>query len=231
MKKVSGKTAGFSVGTAAMLLSLGIVCMAGNAMAQGNSLMSGSGKSGKTTTPAPSAGSIPPVHPFQIDVREGILTVDGMVGKAQLNYHVGQSFLYFTVPGVGTAIVAQNRFMNALPQKGAFHGNTLTVQVNGHTVELTSASPLASKSGSEAWVAIDPLYGAGKVFPEMGFGDTIQRPYAWPGAKPEKTDANAVVQAPPLPESLRAKPEVASSYSVTVPASEPAKGATVPPQE
>jgi hypothetical protein len=224
MREYFGKTVKFSFVASLAAMSLGVVCGAGTAMAQGKSLMSSGGASGTSAVaPAP----IPPVHPFQMDVRDGILTVDGMVGKAQLNYHVGQSFLYFTVPGVGTAIVAQDRFMNALPQKGAFHGNTLTVQVNGHTVELTSASPLESKGVSEAWVSIDPLFGGGKVFPEMGFGNTIQRPYAWPGSKAERTSASA--DAPPLPASVRPKPEVASAYSVTVPASAPGKGG--PPQK
>jgi hypothetical protein len=143
-----------------------------------------------------------------------------MVGKAQLNYDINQHFLYFTVPGVGTAIVAQTRFWNSLPQKDAFHGNTLTIQVNGHTVELTNSGPLLKEKSAEAWVAVDPLYGAGMAFPQMGYGDTIARPYVWPGSKAEKTDVNAVVKAPPLPNGVRPKPAIASSYTVTVPPTE-----------
>ncbi len=161
------------------------------------------------------------VRAFATDVHSGILTVDGLVGKAQLNYHIHEQYMYFTIPGVGTAIVSQTRFMNSLPQKGAFHGNTLTFQANGHTVELSNDNPLVAGKSADAWVAIDPLYGAGIAFPMMGYGDSLSRPYAWPGSKTETTTSNAYASAPPLPKALRPKPEIASSYSVTVPAQQP----------
>jgi hypothetical protein len=208
-------------------ISLSMASFTASSSAQGNSLMSSGAPSGGSSTagkPAPvTPASIPPVHPYSTTVRNAVLTVDGMVGKAQMNYDVKQCFMYFTVPGVGTAIVAQTRFMNALPQKGAFHGDVLTINVNGHAVELTNSGPLVGAKVADAWVAIDPLYGA-NLFPEMGFGNTIQRPYVWPGSKAEKTSANAVVAAPPLPANLRPKPEISSSYTVTVPAVEPANG-------
>ena len=209
----------------AVVLSVGAMSMAAVAGAQSKVLVSSpNGDNG----PVISKGHNGHEHDaekaraFSTAVHSGILTVDGMVGKAQLNYDINnQQYLYFTVPGVGTAIVSQTRFMNALPQKGAFHGNALTFDANGHTVELTSANTLVGGKASEAWVAIDPLYGAEIRFPRMGFGDSLARPYAWPGSKPEKSDVNAFVTAPPLPKALRPKPEITSSYSVTVPAEQP----------
>jgi hypothetical protein len=193
--------------------------------AQGNSFVASSG-SAISSKPVPSAAtpaSMPPVHEFSTSIRNGILSVDGMVGKAGMNYDVHQGFLYFTIPGVGTAIVAQTRFMNAAPQKDAFHGNELSINVNGHMVELTNSGPLVTGSKTaEAWVAIDPLYGANIRFPEMGFGNTQQRPYVWPGSKTvqARVDPHALVVPPPLPKSVLPKPEIASSYSVTVPGTE-----------
>lgn len=210
----------------AAILSLGLVCSSISASAQHNALMATGGADNGTPTKSTSntkhADSKDERHNFSTDIHGGILTVDGMVGKAQLSYTVHQEYLYFTIPGVGTAIVSQGKFLNALPQKDAFHGNSLTIQASGHTVELTNDGPLVGSKVAEAWVAIDPLYGATRRFPEMGFGDTIQRPYVWPGAKAEKPSAsNAGVVAPLLPPGIRPKPEVSSSYSVTVPASAP----------
>jgi len=216
----------FSISTRFRLAGVLVVCLVSSAGAltgQSNSLVASSGPSATTASIKPAVVTTKPVAMVQVkdfstDVRDGILTVDGMVGKAGLNYNIHQGFMYFTIPGVGTAIVAQNRFPNALPQKNAFHGNTLTFAANGHTVELTSANPLVSGK-QEAWVNIDPLYGANIRFPQMGFGQSLSRPYVWPGSKTfkEKANANALVTPPPLPPSVRPKPEIASSYTVVVP--------------
>ena len=48
-------------------------------------------------------------------VRDGVYTVDGMVAKLQLNYDVnGVNFLYFFVPGVGTAVVSASADQDAV---------------------------------------------------------------------------------------------------------------------
>ena len=201
--------------------TLGLFCGLTVLHAQSHPLMAAATKTNtKNAGSATASSTVQPVRPFSLDVRNGVLTVDGFVGKAGLNYEVHEDFIYFTVPGVGTAIVAQSKFINAAPQKNAFHGNVLTIQVNGHTVELTSANALASNKGAEAWVAIDPLYGATRRFPEMGFGDSLQRPYVWPGSKASAAkdgDTSASAVAPALPSSLRPKMESASSYSVSIP--------------
>lgn len=203
--------------------TLGLFCGFSALQAQSHPLMAAAARTNTKNAGSSTASSVQSVRPFSLDVRDGVLTVDGFVGKAGLNYNVHEGFMYFTVPGVGTAIVAQSKFTNAAPQKNAFHGDLLTIQVNGHTVELTSANALVSGKGEDAWVAIDPLYGATRRFPEMGFGDSLQRPYTWPGSKvPSAKDGDASVSAvaPALPNALRPKMESASSYSVSVPPTE-----------
>jgi hypothetical protein len=192
-----------------------------SAFAQAKSFAAGN--STGPTSSAKAAPSNPGVHDFATNVRDGILTVDGMVGKAGMNYDIRNGFLYFTIPGAGTAIVAQEHFMNSAPQENAFKGNVLTISVQGHTVELTSNAPLVAGKISEAWVAFDPFYGANITFPQMGFGDTLQRPYGWPGSKAiaRKADVNALVTPPPMPKSVQPKPEIASSYTVSIPGNDP----------
>ena len=204
----------------AALPLLGVALASGTLHAQSKNFAS-NGTPGGNTAPATNS-SFPPVKDFSTDVRGGILTVDRMVALAGLNYNIHNGFLYFTVPGVGTAIVAQERFMNAAPQKNAFHDNMLTINANGHTVELTSSGPLVPGKTAEAWVAIDPLFGAGK-WPEMGFGNKTQRPYVSPGSKADdsKKDAHLLVTPPPLPKNVQPKPEIASSYTVSVPGTDP----------
>jgi len=196
-------------------------------LAQANGFASsGSSRNAVTAKPVSATATVtnpgmPPVRDFSTSVRDGILTVDGMVGKAGMNYDIHQGFMYFTIPGVGTAIVAQSRFMNAAPQQNAFRGNELIINVNGHVVELTNSGPLVGGVRSaEAWVAFDPLFGANITFPQMGYGNSTARPYVWPGSKAigKKNAVNAVVTPPPMPKSIQPKPEISSSYSVTVPA-------------
>lgn len=152
---------------------------------------------------------------IQARVHDGILTVDGLVAKVGLNYPVDAEYVYFFVPGAGTAIVSRDQFPNATLQRGAFDGKTLTVMANGHEIQLTNGGWLLKDKGKdEAWVAVDPNYDAASRMPMMGYGETLAAPYKWPGAKPETTQSTAL--APPVPSSLRPKMEVTSSYSVTV---------------
>ena len=205
--------------SASLILSVSLTCAAhGQAKS-----FAGTGTAANTSKPSASTPANAPIHDFSTSIRDGILTVDGMVGKAGMNYDIHNGFLYFTIPGAGTAIVAQEHFTNSAPQQNAFKGNVLTINVQGHTVELTSNSPLVAGKISEAWVAFDPLYGANITFPQMGFGDTLARPYGWPGSKAvaHKADAHALVTPPPLPKSVQPKPEIASSYTVTVPGTGP----------
>ena len=48
-----------------------------------------------------------PDHLISARVRDGVLTIDGMVAKVQLNYDIQNTgYMYFFVPGVGTAVVS-----------------------------------------------------------------------------------------------------------------------------
>ena len=205
-----------SIRSASVLLACTLLSTA--ALAQAKGFVA----AGDTVSPGKVAPANAQIHDFSTSIRDGILTVDGMVGKAGLNYDIHNGFLYFTIPGAGTAIVAQQHFPNAAPQQNAFKGNVLTISVEGHTVELTNNGPLVLGKVSEAWVAFDPLYGANITFPEMGFGSTLSRPYGWPGSKAivKKTDINARITPPPMPKSVQPKPEITSSYTVTVPGTE-----------
>ncbi|QHN02295.1 hypothetical protein FTO74_02085 [Granulicella sp. WH15] len=184
---------------------------------------------GSTATPANKKGANAeettpvdgiPKQTLSVEIRDGMLTVDGLVVKAGVNYDVESvPFLYFFLPGIGTAVVAREHIPNSTPQKNAFHGSTLTIHAFGHEVELSNANPLLSgknKSDDTAWVSLDNDYTRVARTPMMGYGLAPRAPYQWPGAKilaaaPDHSHSNA----PPLPAS--AKPTMESNYSVTVP--------------
>jgi len=167
------------------------------------------------------------------DIRNGILTVDGMVAKVKLNYDLrGEGYLYFLLPGKGTVVVSRSKMPGLTEQKNAFHDKSLTVTAGGHTIELSSAnSILADSHGrNSAWVRLDTSYSGGSRFPMVGFGTFTSAPYAWPGAKKITSEtASADAGAPPVPKTLLPKIETVSSYTVTVPPSQAAKGRATAP--
>ncbi|SNT31708.1 hypothetical protein SAMN05421770_107144 [Granulicella rosea] len=195
---------------------VGALALPGALFSQGF-VSSGSASNANGFHPTATSNGKPEPAPRHIDTRvhDGILTVDGLVAKVDLNYPVDAPFTYFFVPGVGTAIVALDHFPNSTPQKNAFNGNTLTIMAGGHEIQLTNGGPLLKEKGKdEAWVAFDPDYNRASRMPMMGYGEALRAPYQWPGAKPETTQSTAL--APPVPKSLQPKMEVSSSYSVTV---------------
>lgn len=150
-------------------------------------------------------------------ITSGTLTVDGMIAKARLNYDVNTSYLYFFIPGTGTVVVAQEKFDKAEKQEKAFRGESLVVQAGGHTIELASQQSIASNKGRDAWVYLDTNYQyPDQRYPVVGFGSTRNAPYNWPGSKAAPTVETGRNNAPPIPQNLMPKLEVASSYSVTV---------------
>jgi len=164
-----------------------------------------------TTTISAPAKSHPETAPdkfISAHVRDGLLTVDGMVAKVHLNYDIkNQAYLYFFLPGSGTAVVSLSKLHDATYEKGAIHGSTLTITAGNHTFELTSEGKFlegdAEKSG--VYVRFDPTTTALNHFPMMGFGNNIDAPYQWPGSRPEpKSELNEahVVAPPPIPVNL-----------------------------
>jgi hypothetical protein len=143
-------------------------------------------------------------------VRDGVLTIDGMVAKVQLNYDIERSgYMYFFVPGVGTAVVSMAPIAEGVKALDAFDGEKLAFAVDGHSIELSSEGNLLagrkSKAKADVYVRLDRSTVAVSRTPEMGFGDTTEAPYVWPLSQPEpasKEKVAYVVTPPPIPKSV-----------------------------
>ena len=137
-----------------------------------------------------------------LSISRGVLTVDGMAGKAALNYDIADlKYIYFYAPGIGITVVSNAPFPAAKEQPGAFDDKTLTVTADGHTLQLASDKRLLGKKPESAYVLVDRDFRLPSKFPVMGYGPIRTPPYAWPGAKANEKLAGAV-EAPPLPPSL-----------------------------
>jgi hypothetical protein len=175
--------------------------------------------------------SVKPWHETTLDpdqlisaqVKSGVLVIDGLVAKVQLNYKINNAgYLYFFVPGFGTAIVSRVPMNNSLKVKNAFNGDKLTFAIGGHSFELTSATALLggelNKKGNgekeDAYVWLDPRAYALDSFPMMGFGTTTQYPYTWPLSAPEAKDTYAhFVTPPPVPRSMLPRTKDTSTFA------------------
>ena len=151
-----------------------------------------------------------PGHLISAHIRDGVLTVDGMVAKVELNYDIEHTgYMYFFVPGVGTAVVSMSPIADAEKVPNAFDGSTLAFNAGGHAFELSSESNLLSKkkdkSKADVYVRLDRSAVAVSRSPQMGFGDTTQSPYVWPLSAREpksKEKVGYVVPPPPMPASV-----------------------------
>jgi hypothetical protein len=137
----------------------------------------------------------------KVAITNGTLTIDGMTGKAALNYDIADlKYIYLYAPGLGVTIVSNEPFPGATEQKNGFNDKTLLVTAEGHTLELYSADTrLLGKKPESAFVRLDRDFTLPTKFPVMGYGTLRVPPYGWPGAKETKQ----VAGAPPLPKSLR----------------------------
>ena len=151
-----------------------------------------------------------PPKTISVSISRGTLTVDGMTGKAALNYEIKDlQYLYFYVPGIGTTVVSTGAFPGAVEQKKAFDDKTLTIAVGEHAVQLTSDKSLLGKNLESAFVRVDKSFVVPTKFPVMGYGQIRVAPYAWPGSRTNnKTteELKGTVEAPPLPADLRPNP-------------------------
>jgi hypothetical protein len=144
-----------------------------------------------------------PPKTVSVSISHGTLTVDGMTGKAALNYEIKDlKYIYFFVPGVGTTVVSNDPFPGAVEQKNAFDDKTLTLTVGEHVLQLSSDQRLLGKTKVSAFVLVDKSFSAPARFPVMGYGPIRVAPYAWPGSKSNE-ELKGAVEAPPLPENLR----------------------------
>ncbi|MGA7156481.1 MAG: hypothetical protein WBY53_06530 [Acidobacteriaceae bacterium] len=172
------------------------------------------------STPSPSTQGWHNTAPDRLitaHVRDGVLMIDGMVGKVQLNYVIERTgFMYFFVPGVGTAVVSMGPLAGGVKVVDGFDGDKLAFSVEGHSIELSSDTPLLSKrknrEKADIYVRMDHSALAISRYPKMGYGDTTQPPYVWPLSAPEpvsKEKVAYVVTPPPLPKSIL--PQTAST--------------------
>ena len=144
-----------------------------------------------------------PPKTVSASISRGILTVDGLTGKAALNYEIKDlKYLYFYIPGIGTTVVSNDPFPGAVEQKHAFDDKTLTITVGEHVVQLSSENRLLGKAPESAFVLVDKYFVVPTKFPVMGYGPIRVAPYAWPGSKVNE-DLKGAVEAPPLPADLR----------------------------
>ena len=125
-----------------------------------------------------------PPKTVSVSIARGTLTVDGMTGKAALNYEIKDlKYVYFYVPGIGTAVVSNDPFPGAVEQKHAFDDKTLTVTLGEHVLQLTSDNRLLGKMPESAFVLVDKNFSVPTKFPVMGYGPIRVAPYAWPGSR------------------------------------------------
>lgn len=145
-------------------------------------------------------------------IRQGVFTIDGFTGKVQLSYDIVKvPFLYFYVPGTGTAVVSLKKVPDATLVKNAFDGSTLAFDSGGHHFVLNNATPLLftkkkhKPAKVDAYVRFDATANHYASTPQMGFGYNAAEPYAWPEAMPEtpaELASSHTPIAPPLPASV-----------------------------
>jgi hypothetical protein len=141
-----------------------------------------------------------------VSIARGTMTVDGMTGKAALNYDIADlKYIYLYAPGIGVAVVSNEPFPGAVEQKHAFTNSTLTVTVGEHTLQLASDKNLLGKKPESAFVLIDRGFTLPSKFPVMGYGTLRKPPYQWPGSKRNTKEADVADFAPPPPPDLLPK--------------------------
>ncbi len=151
-------------------------------------------------------------------IRDGVYSVDGLVGKVRLNYDVkAASYFYLFMPGVGTALVSLAPSADAVSMPAAYHDGQLTVRVADHVFNVTGIESLVNDRGKEpAGMFVTLNRNAWKLgrTPMIGFGTAVQAPYEWPGALPTPavTAAEADDAHLPVPASLLPRP---GAYRVT----------------
>jgi len=140
---------------------------------------------------------------ISVEISKGTLTVDGMIGKARLNYDIKNfKYVYLYAPWIGTVVVSNRSFPGSKAQPNAFNQNTLTVTVEDHQFQVYSEKTILGGKPEPAYVAVDRDFKLSTQYPVMGYGSTLKTPYAWPGAK-ATPESKAYVKPPPLPVSLR----------------------------
>ena len=139
-----------------------------------------------------------------VSISRGTFTVDGMIGKAELNYDIADlKYIYMYVPGIGTLVVSNRPFPAAKEQPGAFNDKTLTVTTGDHKLQIGSDKRLLGKKPESAYVLVDRDFKLPSKYPVVGYGKVLKAPYTWPGGRPNGALAGAFVVPPPIPVNLQ----------------------------
>jgi hypothetical protein len=148
------------------------------------------------------AEKVKPPKMTPVSIAQGTYTVDGVIGKAALNYDIADlKYIYLYAPGIGVTVISNEPFPGAKLQANAFNDKTLTVNVGEHTLQLYSEKRLFAKP-EPAYVLVDRDFMLPSKFPVMGYGELRAPPYAWPGAKQVQAVAGPIAP-PPVPVNLR----------------------------
>jgi hypothetical protein len=160
---------------------------------------------------------VPRSKQINIDIVGGILTVDGLATKVQLNYDISHAaHLYFFAPGIGTVILSRANMPNSTLVKDAFSTSEIRFNADGHSFDLSSDVPpetgmpaklkklakldkLAPPATSDGYIVIDYATTDLDRHPMFGYGNTTAAPYAWPLSKAAPKDTFAHLVAPPPP--------------------------------
>jgi hypothetical protein len=139
-----------------------------------------------------------------VTISRGTFTVDGMIGKAELNYNIPDlKFIYLYAPGIGTLVVSKDPFPGAKEQKNAFDDKTLTVTVVDHKLQIASDKRILGKKPESAYVLVDRGFKLPSKYPVVGYGTVLKAPYTWPGGRENEALTGAFVAPPPIPVNLK----------------------------
>jgi hypothetical protein len=147
-----------------------------------------------------------PPQTIPVSIARGTFTVDGMIGKAELNYNIADlKYIYMYAPGIGTLVVSNHPFPGAKEEKNGFSDKTLTVTTEDHKLQLASDDRLLvkSKKPESAYVLVDRDFRLPTPYPVVGYGGLLKAPYVWPGSKENAPLKGAFVAPPPIPVDLR----------------------------
>ncbi len=137
-------------------------------------------------------------------ISRGTFTVDGMIGKAELNYNIADlKYIYLYAPGIGTVVVSNRPFTGSKEEKNAFNQKTLTVTTGDRTLQVASDNLLLGKKPVSAYVLVDRAFNLPSPYPVMGYGTVLKPPYVWPGGRPNEDLKGAFVKPPPIPVNLQ----------------------------
>ena len=139
-----------------------------------------------------------------VTIARGTFTVDGMIGKAELNYTIADfKFMYLYAPGIGTLVISNEPFPGATLQKNAFNEKTLTVTTGDHHLQVASDNDLLGKKPLPAYVLLDRTFVLPTPYPVVGYGGLTKAPYVWPGSHENADLKGAFVKPPPIPVNLQ----------------------------